>query len=309
MGLFKKYPCPVCGTPTGKFLSTKVEGQPLCADCGAKAVYLPSSMDTKNMTVDQVREFIVFYEGNAALRSAFQETYQYHFGFLGGDICLDIPQRLLRFGKGKDTVVLEASDIKSFCISEDDVPLFEGTKDELRCYQSAIPAKARNLRPEIDRYMMDLRQYEQMEQMEKMLRERAEKSGEHYSSNYYSSPDVDRLKPFQKFWLKIELDHPFWTRQEYTLGAPGFSSYDPSIMAYLSEYEGKVTEVRELATQLMAILNADAPERQVSAQEVTGTQTAPADAVAEIQRYKTLLDSGAITEEEFAAKKRQLLGI
>lgn len=36
---------------------------------------------------------------------------------------------------------------------------------------------------------------------------------------------------------------------------------------------------------------------------------APADAVNEIQRYKALLDAGVLTEEEFAAKKRQLLGI
>lgn len=65
----------------------------------------------------------------------------------------------------------------------------------------------------------------------------------------------------------------------------------------------------------MALLNPDAPRRQVSAQAVSGTDTSqgisdtPADAVAEIQKYKGLLDSGAITEEEFAAKKRQLLGI
>ena len=37
--------------------------------------------------------------------------------------------------------------------------------------------------------------------------------------------------------------------------------------------------------------------------------TVPADAVAEIQKYKTLLDAGVLTEEEFTAKKRQLLGI
>ena len=36
---------------------------------------------------------------------------------------------------------------------------------------------------------------------------------------------------------------------------------------------------------------------------------APADAVNEIQRYKALLDAGVLTEEEFVAKKRQLLGI
>ena len=33
------------------------------------------------------------------------------------------------------------------------------------------------------------------------------------------------------------------------------------------------------------------------------------DAVAEIKKYKELLDAGIITEEEFAAKKKQLMGI
>ena len=37
--------------------------------------------------------------------------------------------------------------------------------------------------------------------------------------------------------------------------------------------------------------------------------TLPTDAVSEIQKYKALLDAGVLTEEEFSAKKRQLLGI
>ena len=36
---------------------------------------------------------------------------------------------------------------------------------------------------------------------------------------------------------------------------------------------------------------------------------APVNTVAEIKRFKDLLEQGVITEEEFAAKKRQLLGI
>lgn len=39
------------------------------------------------------------------------------------------------------------------------------------------------------------------------------------------------------------------------------------------------------------------------------TQAPKADAVEEIKRYKELLDAGVITEAEFAAKKRLLLGI
>ena len=38
-------------------------------------------------------------------------------------------------------------------------------------------------------------------------------------------------------------------------------------------------------------------------------QSLPVDVVTEIQRYKGLLDAGIITEEEFTAKKRQLMGI
>ena len=33
------------------------------------------------------------------------------------------------------------------------------------------------------------------------------------------------------------------------------------------------------------------------------------DTVEELKRYKALLDQGILTEEEFAAKKRQLLGL
>ena len=43
--------------------------------------------------------------------------------------------------------------------------------------------------------------------------------------------------------------------------------------------------------------------------EETLPSTQAADPVAEIRRYKELLDEGILTEEEFAAKKRQLLGI
>ncbi len=38
MGLFSnnKKLCPLCGAPTPRLLSTKVEGMPLCKECAAK---------------------------------------------------------------------------------------------------------------------------------------------------------------------------------------------------------------------------------------------------------------------------------
>ena len=41
----------------------------------------------------------------------------------------------------------------------------------------------------------------------------------------------------------------------------------------------------------------------------TSAQPAEVDNVAEIKKYKQLLDEGIITEEEFNAKKKQLLGL
>ena len=47
----------------------------------------------------------------------------------------------------------------------------------------------------------------------------------------------------------------------------------------------------------------------MSAAPGANTAAAPVDAVEEIQRYKALMDQGILSEEEFNAKKRQLLGI
>jgi uncharacterized membrane protein len=42
------------------------------------------------------------------------------------------------------------------------------------------------------------------------------------------------------------------------------------------------------------------------AQQTTAQQSSPAD---ELKKYKELLDSGAITQEEYDAKKKELLGL
>ncbi len=69
----------------------------------------------------------------------------------------------------------------------------------------------------------------------------------------------------------------------------------------------------------MAIAFPGAKVEQVAAAGVPGqpavTRTAAAapatseDAIEAIQKFKRLYEEGIITEEEFAAKKRQLLGI
>lgn len=319
MGLFGggRKLCPVCGNKASRFLPLKLAGEPLCGECESKVLDLPEDMRSgvlENMTA--LREYFAVFDENTALRQSFQQTYQHDFGILGGSLCLDTTNRLLRLSTSDNAFVFEPENIKLFRISEDSAPLFEGTAEELVCYQSTAPDRARNLGREVDRYRLELRQCEQMRHVEEEMERMAKGRGEEYHSRYIPTPDVSCLNPFQKYYVHIELDHPYRkVTKDFKETGPGFDSLNASIEGYLQAYENYSNEMRTMAESLMAIINPDAPRRQVSAPAAPGGQAAPAasappaDPVAEIQKYKALLDSGAITEEEFAAKKRQLLGI
>ena len=73
----------------------------------------------------------------------------------------------------------------------------------------------------------------------------------------------------------------------------------------------KVNALHTLARNLMQLIAPGAPETGAgAAQTAAPAQTGGApNAVEGLKQYKSLLDAGVITEEEFAAKKRQLLGI
>lgn len=316
MGLFgPKKLCPVCGKPASRFLPTKVEGQPLCGDCDSKVLELPDDLRGDVIaSMASLEEYFAVFDENATLRQSFQQSYQHEFGILGGCICLDTTHRLLRLGSSDNAFVFEPENIKLFRISEDSSPLFEGTKDALVCYQSTASDRARNMGREIDRFRLEVRQCEQMKHMEEQMERQAKDRGDTYISRYISFPDVSTLNPFQKYYVYIELDHPYRKmKKEFKETGPGFSDYDTSIQGYLRAYETASGEMRALANNLMAVLNPDAPERQAGPQAAPASAAAESrpvtDPVAEIQRYKELLDSGVITEDEFSAKKRQLLGI
>ena len=85
-------------------------------------------------------------------------------------------------------------------------------------------------------------------------------------------------------------------------------------MLYLPCYDCSNT-VGRLAEALMKVAFPGAVEQAEGSPATAaraGTEpapSAPVDTVTELQRYKALLEQGIITEEEFTAKKRQLLGI
>lgn len=304
MGLFsnKNKVCPVCGSPTPRVLPTKIQGMPICKQCSSM-IDLPSGA-LDQMTVEGFQQYIAFYKENQALRSAFAPSYSFRFGFLAGSLPLDIPHKLFRLRDEDSALVFEASALKAFRITEDGAPLFEGSADALKCYQSDIPAVVNSLGPQLAQFQMQMRQYEQMERM--MEKEKRDGGSRHY----YEKPDIDLLKPFQQFHVELLLNHPYWVSFSNAANAPSFYSPYPSIQDYMEEYTQKVDELHQVATQLMQLLNPQAPEIQGGAEMYAAPQAAPAISAAdEIRKFKELLDSGVISEEEFAAKKRQLLGL
>ena len=98
-----------------------------------------------------------------------------------------------------------------------------------------------------------------------------------------------------------------------------FDSDSPSVEAFLSCYEDKTESLHTLALNLAHLMNPNvkemtAGEKKQAAKQETGSleeqkQSSESDTIEQLQKYKGLLDAGVITEEEFTAKKKQLLGI
>lgn len=323
MGLFSnnKKLCPICGQPTPRLLPTKVEDMPICKECDGK-VDLPAGK-LNEMSLDSFQEYINFYDENKALRDAFTESYRFTFGFLNGSLQIDAGNGLFRLKDYDQKLVMTAANLKNFRILEDNKPLYESGGNVLKCYQSNVPEKVNAMGPQIAQFELRMREYEMMERMQ----ERWENANDNNNSNNNNRPSMSRPRPcfeltgpIRKFHIQLNLEHPYWNDQQWEIDAPTFDNYNPNIDDYLQKYEDKAEDLHMLAINLMELICPGAQEVYVNAgmatvvqntvQQSATAQEAPAmDAVEEIKKYKGLLDAGIITEDEFAAKKRQLLGI
>lgn len=309
MGLFSnnKKLCPICESPTPRLFATKVEGIPICSECAAK-IDLPDGA-LEQMTVQDFENYLKCYEENQTLRDIFSETYKHNFGFLNGKISMDEANRLFRVKDYLSAFVFGASNLKGFRILEDDTPLFESGDGALLCYQSEVPEKVHAMTPLFLQFSIRVQEYEQWEKMEQIRREKMERSGQTPPASRLNRPTFDVPAPVAHFYVELQLEHPYWSDYRWQINGPDLDRDNPEADTYLNNYEEQVEELRVLAYNLMQLVCPGAEEVNVG-NSTGAAQAAPAvDAVAEIKKYKELLDAGIITEEEFTAKKRQLMGI
>ena len=318
MGLFSnnKKLCPICGNPTPRLFPSKVEGMPICKECDKK-VDLPIGMIDR-MALDELKRYMDFYEANQTLRALFKESERIDFSGFSGDLLLDKEHGLFRLKCDDNALVFEMANLASFRVLEDSRPLFVSEGKNLRCFQSDIPDKANALAPQIAQFVVMRQQFENMEQMSKML---DKQQGNNQNQNYRSSeirpnrPSFDVPVPFEHFYVELSLNHPYWSSFRGEISAPSFDRDYPSLNSYLKNYQKKADHLHAFARDLIHLMSPDAKEiydgietaAQPAAQSQATGQTA--DPIQEIQKYKQLFDAGVITEAEFAAKKKQLLGI
>lgn len=303
MGLFtKKDPCAICGGKVKALLPWKVDGQLVCNPCFAR-VDLP--IDTVNkMTMDEFRGYMAFRNENDQLKQQFQTTQKVDLGAFEDKIVFDTVNGLFCMKEDLTSTIFEKKNIKSFVIREDGAPLYEGSAAGLVCYTSTVPDRVAVMSP----MLQQVRMMKEMERLEEM-RERRE-GNDNYIRHSYN--DVE--EPFEKFLIEIHCEHPYWKLLTMEKKGPTFNDERPYAQDYLREYQEGAEIMGQLARALMEVAFPGAPEQRAGGNVTVVGQSAAApaaaaDVVAEIQRFKELVDLGVLTEEEFAAKKRQLLGI
>ena len=250
------------------------------------------------------------------MQAEFTTTYRFNIGFWGCSVFLDETHGLFRM-KEDSGWVFQGKELKSFRISEDRSPLFESGSGTLKCTAGDVPARVNAMADTIARFHMEKQEFERREAMEGLRRcidETNEERRERERTNDLYRPRFDVPAPVKEFRVELTLDHPYWKSFDEKISAPEFDRDYPRAEDYLRTYREQTEELHLLASKLMRMIDPNAGETRIgggaqSVQAAQPTVTLPTDAVSEIQKYKALLDAGVLTEEEFSAKKRQLLGI
>lgn len=299
MGLFtKKEPCAICGGKVKGLLPWKIEGQYVCDSCHG---VVDVQKDKEDMTMEQFRQYRAFREENQALKDQFTISQKVDFGAFDTKLVFDFDHRLFCMDQHLGKTVFRGGEIKSFVIQEDGAPIFEGGPQGLVRYESIVPERLTMMAPQLNQILMQ-------KQLEDQLN--VGRDPDHRPApRFYDIPE-----PFKKFQVSIYVDHPYWSLLECDRSGPTFDNDYPDVNDYMNRYQEGYWLMENLAQCLMTVAFPDAPAEgaQQGAQQETqpAAAAAPAqDAVSQLKQYKQLLDDGVITQADFDAKKKQLMGI
>lgn len=301
MGIFsKKPPCPICGGKIPLLLPLKIEGEYICNDCRNLIDMDPDR--EASLTMRGFREYLAFYEENRQLKDRFEISEQVDFGFWSKNFIFDYPHRLFCMSNAPDKTVFEGAQLKGFSIREDGVSLIEGSAAGVRRYESTVPSRVMAMTPRLNQIRMNKQLARNLDRMD-------DGKINHSAGN---TPYYDIQEPFQAFHVELSFDHPYWRVMRLDIDGPRFNNEFPDANDYLRDYQDTVRRLERLADAFKTVAFPTAMEQGPGAARNPAPQEAAAplaDAAGEIRKYKALLEDGVLSQEEFDAKKRQLLGI
>jgi hypothetical protein len=196
---------------------------------------------------------------------------------------------------------------KSFTIKEDNTPLFEGSAAGICRYASTVTERVMAMAPQIAQFAASKRMARTLDRLD-----------DGKVNNSASVPYFDIPEPFQAFHMELHFDHPYWTVLKCDMDGPRFNNTLPDVNNYLRSYKQSIEEMEKLVAALRTVAFLEAPEQSVGPgmagmgtmyMSMVSPAAAPADAIEEIKKYKALMEDGVISQQEFEAKKKQLLGI
>lgn len=299
----KTVTCAICGTEekTGFFRGLRqkeVAGKFVCDQCYGVVDVPKSKLD--KMSLEEFSDYRAFRAENQKLKDGFKITSQVDFG-ASSALYFDVDKRLMCLSKNLNTTIFEAKHIMSFEIKEDSFVLIEGSEKGLVRHESNIRNQVMAMIPELRYYQTEMILYQ-----DRLAKAPEDKKDEVYKSK----PDFRLHLPFEEFVISIHLNHPYWDSMCFKMSAPQFDKSYPDVNDYLNAYNQQIAVIEKLAKSLMTMAFPEAKDLgSADAKPVVAAPAAVADPIAELKRYKELLDMGIITQDEFDAKKEQLLGL
>lgn len=301
MALFgKKKPaeyCAICGKErkTGLLrglFQTELDGQYVCSNCFGGA----DVQDTfrQSMSLADLKGYYAFREENQKLKDSFQVSNTAELSTWGDKIVFDNAKGLMCCDENLGKTIFQRDHLRSFVIREDQNAIFEGSAEGLNRHESAVPELIHSVEHEIEFYNRRRRMFE--DRLRSM-------SPEQRAEEERNEPCLNVSEPVQYFYVELYFDHPYWNDIKFEVMGPRFNNSQPNAYQYLIEYRERFGMMEQAAQALMSFAF---PNAGATAAAADASQVDPADALI---RFKELLDMGVITEEEFAAKKRQLLGL
>lgn len=300
MSLFsKKPPCPICGSKISWLFPSKIEGEYVCNLCHNK---IDMDDDKKNqLTMQSFRDYLAFYEQNQTMKDQFVISEKIDFGLWDTKIIFDYQNKLFCMSNNPDKTVFEGKQLKSFTIKEDSTPLFEGSAAGIYRYASTVTERAMAMSPQISLFYSNAQMTRALDRLD---------DGKENGSVTVQHFDVP--EPFRAFNVELYFDHPYWSVMKCDMEGPRFNNTHPDLNDYLCDYQRSIEELEKLVAALRTVAFPSAPEQSIAsgmAGAVYTTAAPPVDTIEEIKKYKALMEDGVISQQEFDAKKRQLLGI